>query len=165
MQSAAWEPGRNSSKNSSSRGHCGHTGLTYPSEHPLLPSPVLSPQSICPLPSGICPTSVMLLFICMGCAWADVGMQRGERCGHAGRKVWAQRWRQKVSALILLQVQISCQSLSILLLCLCFPACKPHEPAWGCSSVAGGQWQSEQGREEDRNPGLTCRPSGLFCGL
>lgn len=60
--------------------------------------------------------------------------------------MWAPRWRQKVSALILLQVQISCQSLSILLLCLCFPVGKNHEPAWGCSSVAGGQWQSEQGR-------------------
>lgn len=61
--------------------------------------------------------------------------------------MWEPCWRRNVSALIPLQVQIFWQPLSILLLCLCFPACKPHEPPWGCSSVAGGQRQRKQGKE------------------
>lgn len=64
--------------------------------------------------------------------------------------MWAPRRRRKVSALILLQVQISWQPLPILLLCLRFPVCKPHEPPQGGSSVAGGQRRRGQGREAGR---------------
>ena len=60
--------------------------LTPVSIQSSLPSPVPSLQSVCALPSGTCLTSAVLLFVSMGCAWADVGMQ-GERCGHcAGGK-------------------------------------------------------------------------------
>lgn len=146
MQPAACEPGRNSSKNSSSRGHCGHRGLAHPSEHPALP-----PLS-CPVPAeDSCFDFKAVPHIC--CAPVCLHWLRVGRCGHATkREVWAARLRRNVPAVILLQVQISWQPLSVLLLCLCFPLCKSHESPQGCSSVAGGQRQREQGREAGRGP-------------
>lgn len=96
----------------------GDTTVTEDSLTPAASSPVLSHTAFVPCLQR-CPTSAVLLLVPMGCMWAPC-------------------WRWKVSVIPLL-VLIAWQPVSILLLCLSFPARKTHKPPWGRSSGAGGQ--------------------------
>lgn len=108
VQPAVWESGRNSSKNSSGRGHLGHRGLSIVNIQPSLSSPI-PVAHLCfafrDVPH-ICSAPVELHGLYVG------------RCGYTRREVRAAHWSEAVSALIPLRVQISWQPLSVLLLCL-----------------------------------------------
>lgn len=140
MQPAVWEPGRNSSKNSSGRGHLGHRGLAHPGEHPALP--------LLPCPCG---TFVLCL---QGCAsyllcfrwspWAVCGQmwahkERGEGStvegsGHSPNSITGTNF---------LAAPFSSASRPLFLH-------ESHEPPQDCSSASRGQSLREQGGRQGR---------------
>lgn len=80
VQPAVWKAGRNSSKNSSGRGHLSHKRLTHPSEHPALP--LLS----CPCGTFVlCPQGCAAHLLCSRCSpWAVCGQMWVHKEGGEG---------------------------------------------------------------------------------